>query len=86
MADRAVGIPFAKEGIPFIGVAAGVTLLAGWLGWTVGGPMSSRTAMATARTPFTRGREPTAFGGIRRNEKDRGLDAHGPDGSLERVL
>lgn len=35
MADRAVGVPFAKEGIPFIGVAAGVTLLAGWLGWTI---------------------------------------------------
>ena len=34
MADRAVGIPFAKEGIPFIGAAVGVTLLAGWLGWT----------------------------------------------------
>jgi phosphatidylserine decarboxylase len=34
VADRAVGIPFAKEGIPFIGAAAGVTLLAGWLGWT----------------------------------------------------
>ncbi len=33
MADRAVGIPFAKEGFPFIGAAAGVTLLAGWLGW-----------------------------------------------------
>lgn len=32
MADRAVGIPFAKEGIPFIGAALGVTLLAGWLG------------------------------------------------------
>ncbi len=36
MADRAVGVPFAKEGFPFIGVAAGVTLLIGWLGWTVG--------------------------------------------------
>lgn len=35
MADRAVGIPFAKEGIPFIGAAAGVTLSAGWLGWTI---------------------------------------------------
>ena len=34
MADRAVGVPFAKEGFPFIGVAAGVTLLVGWLGWT----------------------------------------------------
>jgi phosphatidylserine decarboxylase len=35
VADRAVGIPFAKEGFPFIGAAAGVTLLAGSLGWTV---------------------------------------------------
>lgn len=34
MADRAVGVPFAKEGFPFIGAAAGVTLLTGWLGWT----------------------------------------------------
>lgn len=33
--DRAAGIPFAKEGIPFIAVPAGVTLLAWWLGWTV---------------------------------------------------
>lgn len=35
MADRAVGVPFAKEGIPFIGAAAGVALLTGWLGWTI---------------------------------------------------
>jgi phosphatidylserine decarboxylase len=35
VADRAVGIPFAKEGIPFIGAAAGVTLVAGWLGWAI---------------------------------------------------
>ena len=35
MADRAVGIPFVKEGIPFIGAAVGVTLLAGWLGWII---------------------------------------------------
>lgn len=34
MADRAVGIPFAKEGFPFIGIAAGGTLLAAGLGWT----------------------------------------------------
>ena len=34
MADRAVGVPFAKEGFPFIGAAAGVTLFSGWLGWT----------------------------------------------------
>ncbi|MCS6283781.1 MAG: phosphatidylserine decarboxylase family protein [Nitrospira sp.] len=27
-------MPFAKEGFPFIGTAAGVTLCAGWLGWT----------------------------------------------------
>jgi phosphatidylserine decarboxylase len=35
VADRAIGIPFAKEGIPFIGAVAGVTLLAGWLGWII---------------------------------------------------
>lgn len=35
MVDRAVGVPFAKEGIPFIAVPAGATLLAGWLGWVV---------------------------------------------------
>ena len=34
MADRAVGVPFAKEGFPFIGAAAGSTLIAAWLGWT----------------------------------------------------
>jgi phosphatidylserine decarboxylase len=35
VADRAVGIPFAKEGIPFIGIAVGVTLLTVWLGWII---------------------------------------------------
>ena len=35
MADRAVGVPIVKEGIPFVGIGAGVTLLAGYLGWTV---------------------------------------------------
>jgi phosphatidylserine decarboxylase len=35
VADRVVGIPFAKDGIPFIGAGVGVTLLAGWLGWTI---------------------------------------------------
>lgn len=34
MADRAVGVPFAKEGIPFIALPAGVTLLTGLLGWS----------------------------------------------------
>jgi len=35
MADRAVGVPFAKEGIPFIVAPAGVTLLAGSVGWPI---------------------------------------------------
>jgi len=35
VADRAVGVPFAKEGIPFIAVPAGLTLLTAWLGWLV---------------------------------------------------
>ncbi len=35
MADRAVGVPFAKEGIPFIAGPAGVTLVTVWLGWPV---------------------------------------------------
>ena len=35
MADRAVGIPFAKEGIPFITIPAGATLVTAWLGWPV---------------------------------------------------
>lgn len=35
MADRAVGVPFAKEGWPFIAVTAGATLMAGWFGWNL---------------------------------------------------
>ncbi len=35
MADRAVGVPFAKEGIPFIAAPASVALLTGWLGWPI---------------------------------------------------
>lgn len=35
MADQAVGVPFAKEGIPFIALPAGVTLLTTVLGWPV---------------------------------------------------
>jgi len=34
VADRAVGVPFANEGFPFIGVAVGITLITAWLGWT----------------------------------------------------
>ena len=44
MADRAVGVPFAKEGFPFIGTAAGLTLIAGWLGWT---PVAVAAAILT---------------------------------------
>jgi phosphatidylserine decarboxylase len=31
--DRAAGVPFAKEGFPFIAATAGLTVLAAWLGW-----------------------------------------------------
>jgi phosphatidylserine decarboxylase len=34
VADQAVGVPFAKEGIPFIAVPAGVTLVTALLGWS----------------------------------------------------
>jgi len=44
VADRAVGVPFAKEGFPFIGAAAGITLIAGWLGWT---PVAAVAAVLT---------------------------------------
>ena len=33
MADRAAGVPFAKEGFLFIGLTAGITLISGLLGW-----------------------------------------------------
>ena len=39
-----MGVPFAKEGFPFIGVAAGLTLIAAWLGWT---PVAVATAILT---------------------------------------
>jgi phosphatidylserine decarboxylase len=35
VADRAVGVPIVKEGFPFVGIGAGVTLLTGLWGWTV---------------------------------------------------
>jgi phosphatidylserine decarboxylase len=35
MADHAVGIPVVKEGLPFVGGAAVLTLIAGSLGWTI---------------------------------------------------
>ncbi|HKY73656.1 MAG TPA: phosphatidylserine decarboxylase family protein [Nitrospira sp.] len=45
MADRARGVPFAKEGFPFIGVAAGITLIASTLGWI---PVAIAMGIATA--------------------------------------
>ena len=33
MADRAAGVPFAKEGFLFIGLTAGITLISGLMGW-----------------------------------------------------
>ena len=45
VADRAVGVPFAKEGFPFIGVTAGITLITGWLGWV---PVAIAAAILTA--------------------------------------
>lgn len=34
MADRAIGIPIVKEGLPFVATAGGAAALAGALGWT----------------------------------------------------
>lgn len=45
VADRAVGVPFAKEGFPFIGAAAGITLITGFLGWM---PVAVAAALVTA--------------------------------------
>lgn len=45
VADRAVGVPFAKEGFPFIGMTAGITLITGWLGWV---PVAIAAAILTA--------------------------------------
>ena len=35
MVDRAVGIPFAKEGVPFIAIPAILMVVAVWQGWIV---------------------------------------------------
>jgi len=43
--DRAVGIPFAKEGIPFIAIPAGVMLVAAWQGWVI---VAAGAALLTA--------------------------------------
>jgi phosphatidylserine decarboxylase len=48
VADRAVGVPIVKEGFPFVGIAAGVTLLAGWLGWLVVAVLAGGLTVFTA--------------------------------------
>lgn len=48
MADRAVGMPIVKEGIPFVGIGAGVTLLTGFLGWTIVGVLAGGLTVFTA--------------------------------------
>ena len=48
MADRAVGVPIVKEGIPFVGIGAGVTLLAGFLGWAVVALLAGGLTLFTA--------------------------------------
>lgn len=35
MADRAIGIPIVKEGVPFVGALGGVALLFGLAGWII---------------------------------------------------
>jgi phosphatidylserine decarboxylase len=48
VADRAVGVPIVKEGFPFVGVGAGITLLSGILGWTVVGVVAGGLTLFTA--------------------------------------
>jgi phosphatidylserine decarboxylase len=43
--DRAVGVPFAKEGIPFIAAPLFLTVLTGWLGWPI---MAAAAGLLTA--------------------------------------
>jgi phosphatidylserine decarboxylase len=48
MADRAVGIPIVREGVPFIAVTGGPALLAGALGWAVPALVLGAVALFTA--------------------------------------
>jgi phosphatidylserine decarboxylase len=48
VADHAVGMPIVKEGFPFVGIAAGGTLLAGFLGWTVVAVVAGGLTLFTA--------------------------------------
>ena len=48
MADRAVGIPIVKEGLPFVGGLAGATLLFGLAGWTIPAVVAGGFTLFTA--------------------------------------
>jgi len=48
MADRAVGIPIVREGIPFIAATGGPAVLAGALGWAVPALVLGAVALFTA--------------------------------------
>ncbi len=48
MADRAVGIPIVKEGLPFVGSMGGLALLTGWFGWPVVAVLFGGLAIFTA--------------------------------------
>lgn len=48
MADRAVGVPIAREGFPFVGGLAGATILAALVGWTVPAVVVGGFALFTA--------------------------------------
>ncbi len=48
MADRAVGIPIVREGLPFIAAIGGPAVLAGALGWTVPALVLGVIALFTA--------------------------------------
>jgi phosphatidylserine decarboxylase len=48
MADRAVGIPIVKEGLPFVGGLASITLLLGLSGWTIPAGVAGGFTLFTA--------------------------------------
>src|SRR5213594_3002804 len=48
MADRAVGIPIVREGIPFIAATGGAAVLTGALGWAVLALVLGAVALFTA--------------------------------------
>src|SRR5438034_9219340 len=48
MADRAVGIPMGREGLPFVAAAGGLTALAGSLGWVAPAVVLGTLTLLTA--------------------------------------